>query len=161
MKLITRRLPLLAALALFARHHKQGRQFMKSKNKLIICAFATALGLLPLQARAGIWSHGWDFSVPVTSRQQAESLKPGTKLAMSCAKCKTVQVMDVDKKGEFLAWFTPKTKHTCAGCGGTWQYVNVAKGARGGGYTHTCSKCGDKSMYCCSTTHPVGRTKGM
>ena len=122
---------------------------MKSNIKLLVCAFATALGFLPFQAHAGIWSK-WDFSVPVTSRQQAEALKPGTKLAMSCAKCKTVQVTDVDKKGEFLAWFTPKTKHVCPGCGGTWQYVNAAKGTRGG-YTHTCSKCGDKSMFCCAT----------
>jgi len=77
-------------------------------------------------------------------------LKPGTKIAMSCAKCKTVQVAEVDKKKSFLAWFEPKTKHVCPGCGGTWQYVNIAKGIRGG-YTHTCSKCGDKSVYCCAT----------
>jgi hypothetical protein len=123
---------------------------MKSQNKLIIYAFAAALCSLPFQAHAGAWSKNWEFSVPVTSRQQAEGLKPGTKLAMSCVKCKTVQVRDADKEGAFLAWFTPKTKHVCPGCGGTWQYVNVAKGIRGG-YTHTCSKCGDKSMYCCST----------
>jgi hypothetical protein len=131
---------------------------MNSNTKLSVCVFAAALCSLPFQARAGIWNK-WDFSVPVTSRQQAEGLKPGTKLAMSCVKCKTVQVMDVDKKGEFLAWFNPKTKHVCPGCGGTWQYVNAAKGTRGG-YTHTCSKCGDKSMYCCST-HPAQKTKGM
>jgi hypothetical protein len=132
---------------------------MKSNNKLLICAFAAASCSLPFQAHAGTWFKNWDFPVPVASRQQAEGLKPGTKLAMSCAKCKTVQVRDVDKKGAFLAWFTPKTKHVCSGCGGTWQYVNVAKGIRGG-YTHTCSKCGEKSMYCCST-HPGEKTKGM
>ena len=130
---------------------------MKPQNQLLVCTLAAALCSVPFQAHAK--SVLYDYKFPITTRQQAESLKPGTKLAMSCAKCKTVQVMDVDKKGEFLAWFTPKTKHVCPGCGGTWQYVNVAKGTRGG-YTHTCSKCGDKSMYCCST-HPAEKTKGM
>src|SRR4030095_10192985 len=125
------------------------RQIMKSRTKLLVCAFAAVLCSLPFQTRAEMFPK-LDFAVPITNRQQAEGLKPGTKLAMSCAKCKTVQVRDVDKKGAFLAWCTPKTKHVCPGCGGTWQYVNVAKGIRGG-YTHTCSKCGDKSMYCCST----------
>jgi len=59
---------------------------MKSKNKLLVCAFATALSFLPFQVHAGAWSKNWEFSVPITSRQQAEGLKPGTKIAMSCAK---------------------------------------------------------------------------
>ncbi len=132
---------------------------MKTKNRLLVCMFVTALSLPAFPAQGGPWSKHWDFGVPITSREQAQGLKPGTKLAMSCVKCKTVQVMDVDKKGEFLAWFNPKTKHVCPGCGGTWQYVNAAKGTRGG-YTHTCSKCGDKSMYCCATK-PGKKTPGM
>ena len=66
------------------------------KRNLLGCALA-ALVLVPARAHAGTWSKNWEFSVPVTSRQQAEGLKPGTNLAMSCAKCKTVRVMDVDK----------------------------------------------------------------
>lgn len=113
--------------------------------------------LLPIHLEAKQPQYNYEF--PVASREIATGLKPGTKLAMACIKCKTVQTRDVDSKGWFLAWFTPKTKHVCPGCGGTWMYVNVAKGIRGG-YAHICSKCGDKSMYCCATRSGQ-RTKGM
>jgi hypothetical protein len=123
---------------------------MKSINNpqlfaVALCAIVTAF--LPSQAHAGT---RLNYEFPIASREMATGLRPGAKIAMACTKCKTVQLRDVDKKGAFLAWFTPKTRHVCPGCGGTWQYVNVAKGTRGG-YTHTCSKCGDKSIFCCAT----------
>ena len=120
---------------------------MKSNINLSVCALAAAL-LLPFEAHAKPPLYNYEF--PIASREQATGLPPGAKIAMACTKCKTVQVREVDKKGGFLDWFTPGTKHICPGCGGTWQYVNAAKGTRGG-YTHTCSKCGDNSMFCCAT----------
>jgi hypothetical protein len=89
----------------------------------------------------------------------ATGLRPGAKLAMACTKCKTVQVRDVDKKHEFLDWFTPGVKHACPGCRGYYQYSERHFGLRGP-YIHICSNCGDKSMFCCST-QPGKKTKGM
>ena len=125
-------------------------------GRLALCILA-ATTFLPIYLQAK--SPQYNYELPISSREMATGLKAGTKLAMACIKCKTVQARDVDSKGWFLAWFTPKTKHVCPGCGGTWMYVNEAKGLRGG-YTHTCSKCGDRSMYCCAT-HPGQKTKGM
>ena len=114
--------------------------------------------LLPIQAYAK--PPLYDYKFPIVSREQATGLNPGAELAMACTKCKIVQVRDVDKKGAFLDWFTPTKKDVCPGCGGHWGYVVYGKGSRHGNWVHTCSKCGDKSMYCCST-EPGKKTKGM
>src|SRR5206468_7641311 len=96
---------------------------------------------------------------PMTTNDQVSTLKPGSKVVMTCAKCRTVQIAEVDKKHGILGWFQPKTKHLCPGCGGYWGYVVYGKGSRHGDYRHICSKCGDKSMFCCSTQ--PGQKKGM
>jgi predicted RNA-binding Zn-ribbon protein involved in translation (DUF1610 family) len=95
---------------------------------------------------------------PITTKGQVSALKPGSKVVMTCAKCKAVQIAEVDKKHGILGWFQPKAEHLCPGCGGTWRSVK-AKSVPGR-YMHTCSKCGDKSIYCCST-RSTKRTKGM
>jgi len=100
------------------------------------------------------------FTEPIRSVQQAQAVPKGAKVAMVCTKCKTVQVTDVDRQKSFLSWFEPKTKHVCSGCGGTWGYVVYGKGSRHGDYIHTCSKCGDKSVFCCATKGSK-RTPGM
>lgn len=93
----------------------------------------------------------------VSSLQQASSLKTGSTFVMACSKCKTVLLQKVDHKKGFLSWFTPKTKHDCPGCSGTMVYNEYA-GGKGHQvqYVHTCSKCGDKSTFCCGT---VGNMK--
>ena len=55
---------------------------------------------------------------PVKSREEAERLPLGSQVTLACATCKTVWNTEVDKKKGFLAWFEPKTKHECFGCGG-------------------------------------------
>ena len=122
-------------------------------------ALAAAV-LMPTESRAAEPLRGWGFPHHISSREQAEALPRGSKIAMSCVKCKTVQVRDVDNKGAFLDWFTPNKKDVCPGCGGHWGYVVYGKGSRHGDWVHTCSKCGDKSMFCCST-EPGKKTKGM
>jgi len=104
--------------------------------------------------------HDYNLPFPIVSREQAEGLKPGAKIAMACTKCKTVRVRDVDFNRGILEWFTPNLKHVCPGCGGHWSYVVYGKGSRHGGWIHTCSKCGDKSIFCCST-EPGKKTKAM
>lgn len=129
---------------------------MKTNIKLLACALG-ALLLVPSEVRAKPPLYNYEF--PIASREMATGLRPGAKLAMACTKCKTVQVREVDRKRAFLDWFTPNVKHACPGCGGYYEYSHRRIGIRGG-YTHTCSKCGDKSMFCCST-HPGAKTKGM
>jgi hypothetical protein len=55
---------------------------------------------------------------PVKSREEAERLPLGSQVTLACATCKTMWNTEVDKKKGFLAWFEPKTKHECPGCGG-------------------------------------------
>ena len=81
----------------------------------------------------------------LTRQEQVSALTPGSKVVMICAKCKTVQIAEVDKKHGILGWFQPKTKHLCPGCGGYIQLsLQPVKGN-----VHTCSKCGSESAFCC------------
>jgi len=85
---------------------------------------------------------------PVKSREEAERLPVGSKVTLACATCKTVWNTEVGKKKGFLAWFEPKTKHLCPGCGGyttMFSYRHYSSY-----YTHTCSICGANSAACYS-----------
>ncbi len=123
---------------------------MKSNTKITICGLAAAM-FLALALNAQAEPPARPFTEPITSAEQAKAVPKGEKVAMACSKCKTVQVADVDREKGFLSWFQPKTQHVCPGCGGHWGYVTYGKGSRHGDYVHTCSKCGDKSMFCCAT----------
>ncbi len=89
----------------------------------------------------------------------------GETVAMVCAKCQTVLLSKVDTKKDFHGWFEPKMKHECPGCGGEFSMKDVPAGQGGkvsaSEYVHTCSKCGDDSAFCCTTTPGAGPTKGM
>ena len=94
---------------------------------------------------------------PVKSREEAERLPVGSKVTLACATCKTVWNTEVGKKKGFLAWFEPKTKHLCPGCGGyTTLFTNgnpvyrQLYGSYHTYYTHTCSICGANSAACYS-----------
>jgi hypothetical protein len=119
------------------------------KLKLIISVFGVAL--IASYSHAQTEPAARPFRQSLTSAEQAQAVPKGEKVAMACAKCKTVQVADVDKNKTFLGWFESNTKHLCPGCGGHWGYVVYGKSSRHGDYVHTCSKCGDKSVYCCAT----------
>ena len=121
----------------------------------VFCVLAAGRFVATQQMR----EDGLHYEFPVPSREMATGLPPGAKIAMACTNCKTVQVRDVDKKRAFLDWFTPGVKHACPGCGGYYQYGERRFGFRGP-YIHVCSKCGDKSMFCCST-RPAQKTRGM
>jgi hypothetical protein len=130
---------------------------MKSNIKSVSYAFA-AITFATLTVQRG--QPARSFNEPITSAEQAAAVPKGENVAMACSKCKTVQVAEVDREKSFLSWFKPKTKHVCPGCGGHWGYVVYGKGSRHGNYVHTCSKCGDKSVFCCAT-QPGRKTKGM
>ncbi|SRR5581483_12102656 len=118
-----------------------------------LTCIALVIGASALQALAGPGPQS--LNTPLNTREQASALKPGTPVAMSCAKCKTVMI-NTDRKG-ILAWFTPKTKHACPGCGGYLKVDTYAvKGIRPAQYMHTCTKCGANSAFCCTSGHTEG-----
>jgi len=97
-------------------------------------------------ATAGIVSDP-RFRYHIKSRQQVEQLPVGAKIALVCAKCKTVNIEEVDTNRRFLSWFVPGAKHNCPGCRGQFENFSGARGSRGY-YMHTCSKCGDRALAC-------------
>jgi hypothetical protein len=102
-------------------------------------------------------SGGTDQAVgkPVKTGEDAKQLPVGSNVTLACAKCKTVWNTQVDQKKSFLAWFEPKTKHECPGCGGymtVFTIGNPGHGLKGRYYTHTCSICGSNSAACYSNS---------
>jgi hypothetical protein len=86
----------------------------------------------------------------ITTQDQVSTLRRGSTVVMTCAKCKTVQVAKVDQKQGILGWFQPKTEHLCPGCGGKIKVSMAgAKAPQFATYVHTCSKCGSESAFCC------------
>ena len=129
---------------------------MKLTTKLNL-ALAVAAGIFTTSAVAGPGGHSpSDFPQKVATKEAAmECCVPKAKVALACKDCKTLDVKEgeKDKKG-ILAWFAPDSKHDCSGCGGkvTLRQIPAGQGNTTsiGEYTHTCSKCGDKSAYVCT-----------
>ena len=85
----------------------------------------------------------------LSSVEEAKELKTGDTVAMVCSMCKDVAVTRVTKERgrEFL---TPGTQHGCSMCGGTVTTVGQRMDKKEI-ITHTCSKCGGESAFCCAT----------
>ena len=121
--------------------------------KLTKLHLALALGaaLLTTSAIAGPFNASInEYPTRVISKDQAEKLEKGTKLAFACTSCKTVR--PIKEKKTFLSWFAPDQTHGCSGCGGKITVVS-RPGAKSGPRTvntHVCTKCGDKSAYACA-----------
>ncbi len=95
----------------------------------------------------------------VSTYGQLENLKAGDKFVMVCSKCQTVMMHTVSKsKGRDIPTMT--AKHLCAGCNSTIEAVGHGK-AKTDKVTHTCSGCGDGSVFCCSTSKDGKPTSGM
>ena len=85
----------------------------------------------------------------LNSVEQAKELKTGDTIAMACTMCKNVAITRVEKQRgrEFL---TPGTQHGCSMCGGTVTTVGQRMDKKEV-ITHSCSKCGGESAFCCAT----------
>lgn len=96
----------------------------------------------------------------IETPEQFNALPPNAQIAMGCAKCKSVVVTTkrelTTKPGHGTAQ-EALTVDQCPGCGGT---ITVRPGKQTE-MVHTCSKCGDDSAFCCSTTPNAKPTKGM
>jgi len=127
---------------------------MKLTTKLHL-ALALAAGMFTTSAIAGPGVHSpSDFPTKVTTKTEAVTCCTAkAKVAMACTSCKTLDVKEGEKdKTTIMSWFAPDAKHDCAGCGGkiTIRETGAGKGTSVSEYTHTCSKCGDKSAYVCT-----------
>ena len=120
-------------------------------RKLLI---ATMTAVLSSTTLAGLPAFGGlpDFSTLVRHRAEAEKLPVGTKVALACKTCQARNMRTVDEKKTFLAWFDPKMKQKCEGCGGEMRLKSTRGGrnANRSDYTHVCSKCGDHSAAVCA-----------
>ena len=96
----------------------------------------------------------------ISTRAQAEALKPGDTIAMVCVKCKSVAVEYVTIEKGQIKHVMPGEKHLCPGCNSSITVVGNGKGATRE-VTHTCGACGDGSAFCCATKPGTGATKGM
>jgi hypothetical protein len=123
-------------------------------------AVGIAMASMFATASTGLAAGGFNLATghPVKSREEAEQLPVGSKVTLACAQCKTVWNTEVGKKKGFLAWFEPKTKHLCPGCGGYTTLFTIGRspgyrelyGSYHTYYTHTCSICGANSAACYS-----------
>ena len=100
---------------------------------------------------------GGEHLMHLNSPEKAKELKTGDTVVMVCSMCKDVAVTRVDKQRgrEFL---TPGTQHGCSMCGGTVTTVGQRMDKKDV-ITHTCSKCGGESAFCCATKPAGGASK--
>ena len=116
---------------------------------------ALVAGMFTATAIAGPGAHSTaDFPRKIATKEEAMTCCTAkANVAMACTSCKTMNVKKGgDEKKGILAWFAPDATHGCAGCGGkvTLKASGAGKGPTISQYTHTCSKCGDKSAYVCT-----------
>ena len=93
---------------------------MKSTVRTLIAASIIALGLSVTSAQAGGGPH--QTYTPVKTTQEAEALKPGTKIATVCPSCGAVNVTTVDKEK------THMHSMTCGACKETFEVMPVGSG---------------------------------
>lgn len=97
----------------------------------------------------------------ITTQAQAEALKPGDSMSMTCTKCKTVTVQKVTTDKAHVKMMTVGEKFTCS-CGGTVEVVATGNGkGKDSEVKHVCSKCGDDAMFCSATKPGSGSMKDM
>jgi hypothetical protein len=95
----------------------------------------------------------------ITTQAQAEALKPGDSMAMTCTKCKDVMVQKVTTDKAHVKMMTVGEKLKCS-CGGNVEVVATGKGkGKDAEVKHVCSKCGDDAMFCTATKPGSGAMK--
>jgi hypothetical protein len=90
---------------------------------------------------------------PIHSQADVDALTTGDTIAMVCGMCKSVTLVtyssDADSKGH-VKWMHPGSEMNCPQCGGKMT-TNGGGTGKQAGYTHTCTKCGGESAFCCAT----------
>jgi hypothetical protein len=107
-------------------------------------------------------AHGMMQMHHITTQAQAEALKPGDTMSMTCSKCKNVMARTVTTDKTHVKMMTVGEKDMCDVCGGTVTVVATGKGkGKDAEVKHVCSKCGDDAMFCSATAAGSGSMKGM
>ena len=151
---------------------KMKTTIMKNKHNLLGkislasgLALALAFGVwLSVAARAADEMKGDDMlhMQHIMTQAQAEALKPGDSMAMTCSKCKDVMVQTVGTNNAHIKMMTIGEKLACPTCGGTVEVVATGKGkGKNAEVKHVCSKCGDDAMFCSATKPGSGAMKDM
>ena len=98
----------------------------------------------------------------IMTQAQAEALKPGDAMSMTCSKCKDVMVQKVTDDKAHVKMMTVGEKVKCMTCDGTVEVVATGKGTgKDAEVKHVCSKCGDDAMFCSATKPGSGAAKDM
>ena len=98
----------------------------------------------------------------IKTQAEADALKPGDSMSMTCTKCKSVMVQKVGTDKAHIKMMTIGEKTACADCGGTVEVVGTGKGeGKNQEVKHVCSKCGDDAMFCSATKPGSGAMPGM
>lgn len=98
----------------------------------------------------------------IMTQAQAEALKPGDSMSMTCGKCKDVMVQKVTADGAHVKMMTVGEKMKCGVCDGSVEVVATGKGTgKDAEVKHVCSKCGDDSMFCSASKPGSGSMKDM
>ena len=98
----------------------------------------------------------------VKTQAEAEALKPGDAMSMTCAKCKVVTVQKVTADKAHVKMMTVGEKLTCPACEGSVEVVATGKGeGKDAEVKHVCSKCGDDAMFCAATKPGSGAMQDM
>jgi hypothetical protein len=136
-------------------------QISLSSGLAVALAFAV---WLPGAARAAEHekaAHDMMHMKHITTQAQAEALKPGDSMAMTCTKCKDVMVQKVTTDKAHVKMMTVGEKVKCS-CGGNVEVVATGKGkGKNAEVKHVCSKCGDDAMFCSATKPGSGAMKDM
>jgi hypothetical protein len=145
---------------------------MKTKHKILnkislSSGLAVALAFavwLPGAARAAEEMKGAEHMLHlqhITTQAQAEALKPGDFMSMTCTKCKDVMIQKVTTDKAHVKMMTVGEKVKCS-CGGTVEVVATGKGkGKDAEVKHVCSKCGDDAMFCSATKPGSGSMTDM
>ncbi len=99
---------------------------------------------------------------PIQTVADAEGVKPGDMVVMSCPKCKDSWATVIEKpaKTGAAASTTLVASHECPGC--THKYVTEGHGkAKTDKLVHVCKQCGSEDAFCCVMKKGSGPTPGM
>ena len=139
---------------------------MKTKHNILSSGFAVFLAFavwLPGAARAADHAKGGHDMMQmhhINTQAQAEAMKPGDAMSMTCTKCKEVMIQKVTADKAHVKMMTVGEMTKCHGCGGTSEVVATGKGeGKNAQVKHVCSKCGDDAMFCSAVKPGMGSMK--
>ena len=142
------------------------KQIISAKCNLV-SGLAAALVLavwMPVTIRAAEPDHAQHPMMmnQIKTQAEAEALKPGDSISMTCNSCKYVMVMPVTTGQEHVKMMTLGEKHICPSCKGSVEVTATGKGeGKNAEVKHVCSKCGDDAMFVCASKPGSGNMKDM